>query len=183
MRVREHRSTRHSRVRFHPIVLAKVQMADHRRVPRSVREPAFDELPEPAVREMVPDEQDLAVEGVIVVGLQVPPCRARGTSTRRAICFRHRHRSIRGVEEASGAVEHHPARVDDVDAGVHEDGDVRRARESGHRGDLRGAERLSQSSHRGHELARRPLELRAVRKEHGIGTSGHDEVGFPDDDR
>src|SRR5207302_437123 len=45
--VGEHRSTRHGRVWFHPVVLAKVQMTDHRRVPGRVREETFEGLASP----------------------------------------------------------------------------------------------------------------------------------------
>src|SRR5207245_3025226 len=117
-----------------------------------------------------------------VVDRDVLALRASGTVASIAIRFSVGDGVLAGEEEPAGAVQHHPARVNDVDSGVHQDGEVRRGGEARDRNDLRGPQRLSQPADRRDELPRGPFELGSVRQEHTARGLGGDEVRIPRDD-
>ncbi len=87
------------------------------------------------------------------------------------------------MEEAPGAVEPDPARIDHVDPGVHEEGQVRRRREPRDREDLPGAQFVPYTLHGGDEVPRRAFELGTVGQEDGVRGLRRPDVGLARDDR
>src|SRR5207249_3302556 len=81
-----------------------------------------------------------------------------------------------------GTVQHHPARVDHIDSGVHQDGEVRRGGQAGNRDDLGRPQGFTHRADRRDELPRGPFELGSVREENPARRLGGDEVRLARDD-
>jgi hypothetical protein len=87
------------------------------------------------------------------------------------------------VELAPRAVEYHAARIDHIDACVHEHSDVRRRRQARDGHNSGGSDDLPQATHQGDEVAGGAFEFRSVRQEDRIGARGPLKVRFIRDNR
>ena len=154
-----------------------------RGVPRSIGESPLDEFSQPAMGQVVADEQDRPVEREVIVARQVAARDTRRATASGRLRFLHFDGAIGRVKQAAGAVEDHAARVDHVDPRVDQDGDVRGRRESGDREDAGRAEGFLHPPDGGDELAGRPLELGTVGEEHDLRVCGARQVGLRGDDR
>src|SRR6266571_3920050 len=113
-RVREELAAGDGGVWLEEIVPAEVEMPHDGGVPWCVRETTFDELPQPSVGEVVPDQEHLPEQRAFVVGCKVLPRRTRGTAARLPVRLALRQHAVSGVEESSDTVEPDAARIDDV---------------------------------------------------------------------
>src|SRR5207247_6774590 len=75
--VREHLAPGHGRIRFDQVVFPKIEMPDDGGIPWNVRETTLRQFSQATVHQVIPNEEHLAVERPIIVGLEVLSRRAR----------------------------------------------------------------------------------------------------------
>src|SRR5207237_952602 len=120
-RVREHLPPCDRGVRLDEIVAAEVQMPYDRGVPRSIGESPLDEFSQPAMGQVVADEQDRPVEREVIVARQVAARDTRRATAGGRLRFLHFDGAIGRVTQAAAGRSAAESRAG-IDSGVPFDG-------------------------------------------------------------